>query len=57
MSTNDELLARVKEYLSVGGLFNPESMSPQDAVRDLIIDLAAAIDAARKSTAGEEPTK
>ena len=57
MSTNDELLARVKEYLSVGGLFNPESMSPQDAVRDLIIDLAAAIDAARKSPAGEEPTK
>jgi hypothetical protein len=43
MTTHDDLLAQVQEYLFVGGLFNPESMHPQDAVRDLIIDLTAAI--------------
>lgn len=32
------LLERVKNYLEVGGLFNPEMMD-HDKVRDLIIDL------------------
>lgn len=32
------IINRIEEYLSVGGLFNPEAVVPQDAVRDLIID-------------------
>ena len=32
------LLSRVKNYLEVGGFFNPEMME-HDKVRDLIIDL------------------
>ena len=34
-----ELIQRITEYLSSGGLFNPELMN-NDAVRDLIIDLS-----------------
>jgi len=37
--TREELLARVQEYLCLGGLWNPELVCPQDAVRDLIMDL------------------
>ena len=33
-----ELIQRITEYLSSGGLFNPEVMN-HDAVRDLMIDL------------------
>ena len=34
----EDLLKRIQEYLELGGLFNPELMHPQEAVRDLIID-------------------
>jgi hypothetical protein len=36
--TRREILYRITEYLSVGGLFNPEMVTPQDAVRDLIME-------------------
>lgn len=36
------LAARITEYLSLGGLFNPE-MANHDAVRDLLIDCRAAL--------------
>ena len=32
-----ELLQKTQEYLSLGGLFNPELM-PQDKVRDMLIE-------------------
>jgi hypothetical protein len=32
-----ELLERIREYLTLGGLFNPEMME-HDKVRDLIMD-------------------
>lgn len=35
--TKKEVLARIQNYLEVGGLFNPELME-HDKVRDLIID-------------------
>ena len=41
-----DIEARVTVYLSGGGLFNPE-LANHDAVRDLIIDLRAALTAAR----------
>ena len=34
----EQLLARIKEYLAVGGLFNPEMME-HDLVRDMIIEI------------------
>jgi hypothetical protein len=37
------LLERIKNYLEVGGLFNPEMMD-HDKVRDLIIDLRDYVD-------------
>jgi len=39
---NDELLARIQDYLGSGGLFNPEMME-HDKVRDLIMDCRKAI--------------
>jgi hypothetical protein len=40
---NDELKARIRQYLSNGGLFNPELMD-HAAVRDLLLDVLAALD-------------
>ena len=37
MSKNQEILNRIKDYLSSGGLFNPEMME-HDKARDLIMD-------------------
>jgi hypothetical protein len=39
---NTTLQERVQDYLSNGGLFNPELME-HDKVRDLIMDLANAL--------------
>lgn len=39
---------RIQEYLSLGGLFNPELMHPAEAVRDLIIDCQTALSTARR---------
>jgi hypothetical protein len=37
-----ELVGRITEYLSAGGLFNPELMD-HDKVRDLLIDCREAL--------------
>ncbi len=42
------LVARITNYLSAGGLFNPEAME-HDKVRDLLIDCRAALAAAPAS--------
>lgn len=36
--TNQELIDKITEYLSAGGLFNPEFME-HDKVRDTLIDV------------------
>lgn len=36
--TNDQLRSRISDYLTGGGLFNPE-LADHTAVRDLLIDL------------------
>jgi len=38
MEKQQELIHRITEYLSNGGLFNPEYMN-HDKVRDLLMDL------------------
>ncbi|MFZ3255220.1 MAG: hypothetical protein WA133_13225 [Syntrophales bacterium] len=43
------LAARITEYLSLGGLFNPE-MANHDAVRDLLIDCRAALSSPEQGT-------
>jgi len=43
MTEIEKLVERVREYLCLGGLFNPEHVHPQDAVRDLVIDLRDAL--------------
>ena len=45
------LAARITEYLSLGGLFNPE-MANHDAVRDLLIDCRAALSSPEQGTEG-----
>ena len=42
-----DVLARIKQYLSTGGLFNPE-LADHDAVRDLLIDCRDVISAFQK---------
>ena len=39
----EELLARIQDYLSMGGLFNPE-LADHFAVRDLLIDIRDTLD-------------
>ena len=41
-----ELSARITEYLALGGLCNPEMMTPQMAVRDLLMDCREELDKA-----------
>lgn len=51
---SEVLLGRVREYLSLGGLWNPGLVVPQDAVRDLIQNLAAEVSTlARRAELGE----
>jgi hypothetical protein len=50
--TLDPLQARVRDYLGKGGLFNPELMSAF-AVRDLVMDLSAALALERQQHADE----
>lgn len=45
MKTVEECIATITEYLSVGGLFNPEAME-HDKVRDLLIDCREALSSA-----------
>lgn len=47
MSSSDELLLRIRDYLSLGGLFNPE-LANHDAVRDLIIACRTEIERLRE---------
>lgn len=42
--TNEELIARITNYLTVGGLFNPELME-HDKVRDLLMECREALGA------------
>ena len=54
-----DLPARITEYLSAGGLFNPELMDP-DAVRTMLIDARDIIEVIARerlaqSTAGPAP--
>lgn len=51
---NEKLCARITDYLSKGGLFNPEAMNG-DMVRDLIMDCYAALTATPASTSKEKP--
>lgn len=37
MKSREEVIERITEYLSMGGLLNPESMD-HDKVRDLLVD-------------------
>jgi hypothetical protein len=39
----EELLTRIEDYLSMGGLFNPE-LADHIAVRDLLIDIRNVLD-------------
>lgn len=39
---NENLIARITEYLSAGGLFNPE-LANHEAVRDLLIECRDAL--------------
>jgi len=43
-----QVIERITSYLELGGLFNPESMTPQSAVTDLMIDARAALAAANR---------
>jgi hypothetical protein len=40
VDNKQELISRINEYLSTGGLFNPE-LAQHDKVRDLLIDVRA----------------
>lgn len=51
--TATELLERINEYLSVGGLFNPEEME-HDKVRDLIMDCRSYITGTKPSNASDK---
>lgn len=52
-----ELLERIREYLTLGGLFNPELME-HDKVRDLIMDCREHITRTQPNAAGEpQPRK
>jgi hypothetical protein len=46
-----QIKARVTDYLSAGGLFNPE-LAKHDNVRNLIHDLLAELEASRKQITG-----
>ena len=48
---NEKLCARIRDYLSKGGLFNPEAMNG-DMVRDLIMDCYAALAGATPASTG-----
>jgi hypothetical protein len=39
------VIQRISDYLSSGGLFNPEMVACHDAVRDLLIDARAELQA------------
>jgi bacterioferritin-associated ferredoxin len=41
----EDILMRIREYISHGGLFNPDLMD-HDKVRDLVVDCRGAIQAA-----------
>ena len=45
--SSTKLQDRIKDYLSMGGLFNPELVN-HDTVRDLILDARAELDLKRK---------
>jgi hypothetical protein len=39
----EEILTRIEDYLSMGGLFNPE-LANHEAVRDLLMDIRDTLD-------------
>lgn len=47
-----DLPARITEYLSAGGLWNPELMDHQE-VRDMLIDARDVIEIAERSTSAK----
>jgi hypothetical protein len=49
----NDIMDRIREYLSVGGLFNPELM-PADKVRDIVIDCRTEIESLRSRLAEVE---
>lgn len=51
-----DLPARITEYLSVGGLWNPELMDHQE-VRDMLIDARDVIEIAERATSQREVAK
>ena len=51
--SSTKLQDRIKDYLSMGGLFNPELVN-HDAVRDLILDARAELDLKREPLSDEE---
>ena len=50
--SSTKLQDRIKDYLSMGGLFNPELVN-HDAVRDLILDARAELDLKREPLSEE----
>lgn len=48
----EEITERITEYLSVGGLFNPEMMN-HDKVRDILIDCRDALTSLLSNAEGE----
>ncbi|WP_439586947.1 hypothetical protein [Hydrogenophaga sp.] len=53
-TTHQDLSARITAYLSGGGLFNPE-LADHDAVRDLLIECRAALEAASQPPGADWP--
>lgn len=51
----EEITERITEYLSVGGLFNPEMMN-HDKVRDILIDCRDALTELLSNAEGEVST-
>lgn len=52
----EAVVQRITDYLTSGGLFNPE-MANHDAVRDLLINARAALNSPRSETEGREEVK